>query len=71
MYFIRTLACGNVIELSAVLASLYYHSSQTETATLNVRGASEFIQKATQQNKLKHMTRQRKTNEKQRRDKWK
>lgn len=43
---------------------LFYHpkqSSLTETGTLNVRGASAFIQKATQQNKLKHTKTEKKT----------
>lgn len=64
MYFIYTPPCGNVINPSIVMATLFdYHSSQTETATWNVRGAWEFIQKATRQNKLKHMKTENNTGE--------
>lgn len=50
------LVCSKLTELIIILLMLFYHpkqSSLTETGTLNVRGASAFIQKATQQNKLK------------------
>lgn len=62
-----TLVCSKLTELIIILLMLFYHpkqSSLTETGTLNVRGASEFIQKATQQNKLKHTkTEKKKPNE--------
>lgn len=70
-----TLVCSKLTELIIILLMLFYHpkqSSLTETGTLNVRGASEFIQKATQQNKLKHTkTEKKKPKWKQRCDKWK
>lgn len=66
LYFVCPLVCSKLTDLIIILLMLFCHpkqSSLTETGTLNVRGASAFIQKATQQNKLKHTKTEKKTNE--------